>query len=150
LGLSRLIARVFSSFLLLNTFWLTSLLWLPYISIWRFQDLSLTAKNPSFLDTWPFKRRPISCLETSVGNYHYTLRNNYHYTLRNNYHYTLRNKPRMAQYSTYVFVEFEWENVSRYIRIYDIFICNIGSHPVAIHHTYKHKQYRERHKTNNT
>jgi hypothetical protein len=45
-----------------------------------------------------------------------------------------------------------WYDMVLYNMIwYDIYLTAIGSHPVAVvQYTYTHKQYRERHKTNNT
>jgi hypothetical protein len=42
------------------------------------QPIGPTFKNPNrrILDSWPLKTEPIGCPETSVRNYHYTLRNN--------------------------------------------------------------------------
>jgi len=48
---------------------------MPYMSVWRFRDLSSTARNPNFLNSWPLKMRPICRPETPVRNHHYKWHN---------------------------------------------------------------------------
>jgi len=58
----------------------------------------------------------------------------------------------MIRYDTMIWYDMTWYTIW-YDRLYMIWYISLqlGSHPVAVvQYTYTHKQYRERHKTNNT